>query len=155
MADGGLTAVVPSNQVVEVWLSDASATSGRWHDSGYSVTVNSFLTNKYVVSPRLPGSWKVRLQTGLEEDVGVVLDDVSITPWEGESRWGRNGNPYQYSDEWVYTKAWVAPSATITRNGQAYALPNENIQSAGRITEYLFVKIILLQYRKLNKPVGR
>jgi len=138
MADGGLTAVVPSNQVVEVWLSDASATSGRWHDSGYSVTVNSFLTNKYVVSPRLPGSWKVRLQTGQDADVGVVLDDVAVTPWEGENRWGRNGNPYQYSDEWVYTKAWVAPSATITRNGQAYALPNENIQSAGT-NGYVFI----------------
>ena len=138
MADGGLTAVIPSNQVVEVWLSDASATSGRWHDSGYSVTVNSFLTNKYVVSPRLPGSWKVRLQTGQDADVGVVLDNVAVTPWEGENRWGRNGNPYQYSDEWVYTKAWVAPSATITRNGQAYALPNENIQSAGT-NGYVFI----------------
>ncbi|MBQ6007248.1 MAG: hypothetical protein IJL17_01820 [Kiritimatiellae bacterium] len=129
--DGGFTAVIPSNQVVEVWLSDASATGGRWYDSGYAVTVNSFASSACVVSPRLPGLWKVRLQTGQDEDVGVVLDDVAITPWEGENRWGSNGNPYLYSDEWVYTKAWVTPSATITRNGQAYTLPNENIQSVG------------------------
>ena len=136
--DGGLTAVIPSNQVVQVWLSDASVTGGRWYDSGYAASVSSFATNKCVVSPRMPGAWKVRLQTGLEEDAGVVLDDVKITPWEGESRWGRNGNPYQHSDEWVYTKAWVIPSATITRNAQAYALPNENIQSVGT-NGYVFI----------------
>ena len=136
--DGGLTAVIPSNQAVQVWLSDASVTGGRWYDSGYATSVSSFATNKCVVSPRMPGAWKVRLQTGLEEDAGVVLDDVKITPWEGESRWGRNGNPYQHSDEWVYTKAWVIPSATITRNAQAYALPNENIQSVGT-NGYVFI----------------
>ena len=136
--DGGLTAVIPSNQAVQVWLSDASVTGGRWYDSGYAATVNSFASSTCVVSPRMPGSWKVRLQTGQEEDVGVVLDDVKITPWEGENRWGRNGNPYQFSDEWVYTKAWITPSATITRNTKAYTLPNENVQSVGT-NGYVFI----------------
>ena len=110
--DGGLTAVVPSNQVVEVWLADATVSGSGWVNTGYSVAVNSFTTNMFSVSPHMPGSWKVRLQTGEEEDTGVVLDDVSITPWEGVETWlgngsDRGGNINHYSREWVYTKGWI------------------------------------------------
>ena len=128
--DGGLTAVIPSNQVVEVWLSDASATGGRWFDSGYAVTVNSFASAQYVVSARMLGSWKVRLQTG-QKEADVVLDDVTITPWEGTERWGQNASLDQCSDEWVYTKVWIGVAADVTRNNRPYNFPDENIRSVG------------------------
>ena len=129
--NGGMSGVVPSNQVVEVWLQDASQSGSGWDYSGYDVTVNSFSTNKFTVSPRIPGSWKVRLQTGKEEDAGVVVDDVEITPWEGVERWGRNGSAYEYLDDWVYTKAWIDMSAVITRNNKAYYIPDDCVRAAG------------------------
>ena len=131
MNDGGFSAVIPSNQVVEVWLSDTTASGGEWVDTGYSVTVNSFSTNKFTVSPRMPGSWKVRLQTGQEESAGVVVDDVEISPWEGVETWGRNGSAYQLLDDWVYTKAWICASADITYNNKPYYLPDANMVSVG------------------------
>ena len=130
-ANGGLSGVVPSNQVIQVWLSDASVNGSGWDNSGYEVVVNSFSTNTFTVSPRMPGSWKVRLQTGQEEEAGVVVDDVEITPWEGVETWGRDGNIYYYSDEWVYTKAWIAAAADITYNTKPYYLPDENVKPAG------------------------
>ena len=132
-ATGGLLAVIPSNQVIQVWLSDASVNGSGWDNSGYEVVVNSFSTNTFTVSPRMPGSWKVRLQTGEEEDAGVVVDDVEITPWEGVETWGRKGSAYDVgvSDEWVYTKAWICTSAEITRNTVPYYLPDENVKSVG------------------------
>ena len=132
-ANGGLVAVVPSNQVVEVWLSDATSSGSGWVDTGYSVMVNSFSTNKFTVSPRMPGSWKVRLQTGQEEDAGVVVDDVEISPWEGVETWTRNGNKTvnNFLDDWVYTKAWINAAADITYNNKPYYLPDENMVSVG------------------------
>ena len=130
---GGLTAVIPSNQVIEVWLSDASAAGSGWNYSGYSVPVSSFSTNKVSVSPRIPGSWKVRLQTGEEENAGVVVDDVEITPWEGVESWGRKGSSSELNSQtnWVYTKAWIAAAADITRNTKDYYLPDSNVKPAG------------------------
>ena len=130
-SNGGLSAVVPSNQVIQVWLSDATASGSGWDNTGYEVVVNSFSTNKFTVSPRMPGSWKVRLQTGLEEDAGVVVDDVEISPWEGVETWGRKGGAYSYNDDWVYTKAWIASAADITRNTKNYYLPDSNVKPAG------------------------
>ena len=140
MNDGGLTAVIPSNQVVEVWLSDATSSGSGWVDTGYSVTVNSFSTNTFTVSPRMPGSWKVRLQTGQEENAGVVVDDVEITPWEGVETWGRNGSAYENNSltNWVYTKAWICTSADITHNTKPYYLPDDNVKSAGT-NGYVFI----------------
>ncbi|MBQ6008003.1 MAG: hypothetical protein IJL17_05660, partial [Kiritimatiellae bacterium] len=135
--DGGLMAVVPSTQVVQVWLQDASMSGSGWDDTGYSVAVNSFSTNKFIVSPRIPGSWKVRLQTGMA-DAGVVVDDVEITPWEGVERWGRKGNSSQYVDDWVYTKAWITTAADITRNNNPYYLPDDCVQPAGT-NGYVFI----------------
>ena len=135
--NGGLTAVVPTNQVVQVWLQDASISGSGWDDTGYSVAVNSFSTNKFIVSPRIPGSWKVRLQTGMA-DAGVVVDDVEITPWEGVERWGRKGNSSQYVDDWVYTKAWITTAADITRNNNPYYLPDDCVQPAGT-NGYVFI----------------
>ena len=137
-ATGGLSGVVPSNQVVQVWLSDATVTGGGWDNSGYEVVVNSFSTNKFTVSPRMPGSWKVRLQTGQEEEAGVVVDDVEISPWEGTDIWGRNGSAYQYLDDWVYTKAWIAAAADITRNTKDYYLPDNNVYSVSS-NEYVLI----------------
>ena len=134
-SNGSLGAVIPSNQVVQVWLSDAAASGSGWIDSGYEVVVNSFSTNKFTVSPRLPGSWKVRLQTGLEENAGVVLDDVEISPWEGVQTWGRKDDDDQAIhdslNDWVYTKAWIASAAEMTRNTKAYYLPDSNVKPAG------------------------
>ena len=129
--DGGLIAVIPSNQVIEVWLSDATIAGGGWDFAGYSTNVNSFSTNKFVISPHMPGTWKVRLQTGEEEDAGVVVDDVEITPWEGENIWVRGGSPYSYSDDWVYTKAWIAATANLTRNTKDYYLSDSQVKPAG------------------------
>ncbi|MBQ6338774.1 MAG: hypothetical protein IJI36_06470, partial [Kiritimatiellae bacterium] len=137
-SSGGLSAVIPSNQVVQVWLSDASVTGSGWDYSGYSVPVNSFSTNKFTVSPRMPGSWKVRLQTGEDESAGVVVDDVEITPWEGTEIWGRNGSAYQFLDDWVYTKAWICAAADITHNNKPYYLPDENMVSVGT-NGYVFI----------------
>ena len=110
--NGGLSAVIPSSQVIQVWLADATVNGSPWFSSGYEEVVNSFSTNKFMISPRMPGSWKVMLKTG-EEDVAVVVDDVEITPWEGENRWGRRG--YAYLDDWVYTKGWITEGADTTR----------------------------------------
>ena len=142
-ANGGFSGVIPSNQVIQVWLSDAVNSGSGWTNTGYTVTVNSFSTNKFSVSPRIPGSWKVRLQTGEEEDAGVVLDDVEISPWEGVERWigngsVRSGSAGNYSDDWVYTKAWIAAAAEMTRNAATYHLPNENVLSVGS-NSYAFV----------------
>ena len=114
--DGCLVAVVPTNQTVQVWVSDAEASGDTWWHSGYECVVNSFSPNRYTVSPKMPGTWKVRLQTGMESDIGVALDDVSVTPWEGENRWGRNGDSVSnYSGDWVYTKGWITNAAENAR----------------------------------------
>ena len=141
--DGSLSAVIPSNQVVEVWLCDATKPgneSDGWFYTGYDVAVNSFSTNKFSVSPRITGVWKVRLQTGEEEDAGVVVDDVEVTPWEGVERWGRKGSydDPDYLNEWVYTKAWIDTAAAITRDGEPYYLPQDNVTPAGTNT-YAFI----------------
>ena len=127
--NGGMSGVVPSNQVIEVWVSDASSAGSGWENTGYSRVVNSFTTNMFSVSPCIPGSWKVRLQTGEEEDAGVVLDDVSVTPWGGTDRWGRDGTVYDFNDDWVYTKGWITAAAEITIGGKSYELPAKNIVS--------------------------
>ena len=139
-SSGGLLAVIPSNQVIEVWLSDAERSGSGWIYSGYSTTVNSFSTNKFSVSPHMPGTWKVRLQTGLEEDAGVVVDDVSITPWEGVETWGRTGSAYDENSvtNWVYTKAWVTASADVKYKGKPYVIPSKNILPVGT-NGYVFV----------------
>ena len=137
-ANGGLSAVIPSNQVIQVWLSDAAANGGAWYPSGYERVVNSFSTNKFEVSPRLPGSWKVMLKTGEEEDAGVVVDDIEITPWEGVERWGRSGSAYDHQNGWIYTKSWIDAVANITYNGKRFYLPNDCVKSAGT-NGYAFV----------------
>ena len=140
-SNGGLSAVIPSNQVIEVWLSDASENGSGWTNTGYSVAVNSFSTNKFTVSPRVPGSWKVRLQTGQDEHAGVVLDDVEVTPWEGMQTWGRRedgGSDSKSLTDWVYTKAWISTSADITYNTKPYYLPDENVKSVGT-NGYVFI----------------
>ena len=134
---GGMLAAVP-NQEVRVWLADAEASGSWWIDSGYSVDVNSFTTNKFAISLCMPGLWKVRLQTGEEENAGVVLDDVSITPWEGVDRWGRDGVVSEYNNDWVYTKAWISAPADVTRNNSPYFFPDENIRLVGS-DEYVFI----------------
>ena len=136
--NGGITAVVPSNQVIQVWLSDASASGGTWYPSGYERVVDSFTTNKFEVSPRLPGSWKVMLKTGEEEDTGVIVDDIEITPWEGVERWGRSGSAYDHQNGWIYTKSWIDAVANITHNGKRFYLPNDCVKSAGT-NGYAFV----------------
>ena len=136
--NGGLLAVVPSNQVIQVWLSDATKNGSGWVNTGYEVVVNSFSTNKFTVSPRMPGSWKVRLQTGQEDNAGVVLDDVEISPWEGTEIWGRNGSAYEFLNDWAYTKAWISAAAEITRNNKPYYLPDNCVQSAGT-NGYVFI----------------
>ncbi len=136
--NGGITAVVPSNQVIQVWLSDASANGGTWYPSGYERVVDSFTTNKFEVSPRLPGSWKVMLKTGEEEDTGVIVDDIEITPWEGVERWGRSGSAYDHQNGWIYTKSWIDAVANITHNGKRFYLPNDCVKSAGT-NGYAFV----------------
>ena len=127
--NGGMSGVIPSNQVIEVWVSDASSAGSGWENTGYSRVVNSFTTNMFSVSPCIPGSWKVRLQTGEDEDAGVVLDDVSVTPWGGTERWGRDGTVYDFNDDWVYTKGWITAAADITFGGKPYELPAKNIVS--------------------------
>ncbi len=136
--NGGLSAVIPSNQVITVYLADASVSGGAWYPSGYDVVVNSFSTNKFEISPRLPGVWKVMLKTGEDEDSGVVVDDIEISPWEGEERWGRNGSSYQNLGNWVYTKSWIDAVANITYKGSKYYLPNDCVKSAGT-NGYAFV----------------
>ncbi len=136
--NGGITAVVPSNQVIQVWLSDAAANGGTWYPSGYERVVDSFSTNKFEVSPRLPGSWKMMLKTGEEEDAGVVVDDIEITPWEGVERWGRSGSAYDQQNGWIYTKSWIDAVANITYNGKRFYLPNDCVKSAGT-NGYAFV----------------
>ena len=128
-SNGGMSGAIPSNQVIEVWLSDASSGGSGWENTGYSRVVNSFTTNMFSVSPCIPGSWKVRLQTGEDEDAGVVLDDVSITPWEGTERWGRDGSVYDFDNDWVYTKGWITAAADITLGGKTYELPPQNVVS--------------------------
>ena len=139
-SSGGLLGVIPSNQVIEVWLSDAERSGSGWFYSGYSTTVNSFSTNKFSVSPHMPGTWKVRLQTGQEEDAGVVVDDVSLTPWEGVETWGRDGSAYDENSitNWVYTKAWVTASADVKYKGKPYVIPSKNIVPVGT-NGYVFV----------------
>ncbi len=137
-SNGGLSAVIPSNQVIQVWLSDASANGGAWYPSGYERVVDSFTTNKFEVSPRLPGSWKVMLKTGEEEDAGVIVDDIEITPWEGVERWGRSGSAYDHQNGWIYTKSWIDAVANITYNGKRFYLPNDCVKSAGT-NGYAFV----------------
>ena len=132
--DGCLMGVVPSNQTVQVWLSDASVGGTAWFPSGYERVVNSFTTNKFTVSPRMPGSWKVELRTGEEEASGVVVDNVALTPWEGVETWigngrHRDGQVSEYRDKWVYTKGWITATAEITRDGKPYELPKENVIS--------------------------
>ena len=117
--NGCLMAVVPSNQTVQVWLSDAEGLAENFKYSGYEVSVNSFTTNYFTLSPKMPGLWKLKLQTKKEEDAGVVLDDVSITPWEGVETWIGNGggrsaaagnDVRDFNDKWVYTKGWITGS---------------------------------------------
>ena len=119
MNRGCLLAVVPSNQTVQVWLSDAEGLADNFKYSGYEVSVNSFTTNYFTLSPKMPGLWKLKLRTKEEEDAGVVLDDVSITPWEGVETWIGNGggrsaaagnDVRDFNDKWVYTKGWITGS---------------------------------------------
>ena len=135
-ANGGLSGVVPSNQVIQVWLADAKVKGSPWLPTGYERVVNSFTTNKFSVSPCMPGSWKVMLKTGEDESSGVVVDDVEITPWEGVKIWEgdghiRNGSVNDYLDKWAYTKAWIDTVADIKLNGAKYSLPNSCVQPAG------------------------
>ena len=109
-ADGCLMGVVPTNQSIQVWVSDSEAgASSGWQYSGYETVINSFTTNSFKVWPKLPGTWKVRLQTKEDEDAGVVLDDVALTAWEGLNVWGREDRAdTDYDDDWVFTKGWVS-----------------------------------------------
>ncbi len=137
--NGGLSALIPSNQVIQVWLQDGENDKADWFWSGYEKVVDSFTTNKFEISPRMPGLWKVKLQTGAEDPSGVVIDDIEVTPWEGVETWLGNGSGRDAYDlgnkksdstfEWVYTKGWITDAAEITRNGQAYELPARNIIS--------------------------
>ena len=137
--NGGMSGVVPSNQVIEVWVADAATAGSGWDYTGHSVVVNSFTTNRFSVSPCMPGSWKVQLRTGEAEAAGVVLDDVSITPWEGVETWLGNGDKRNqehpspsikdrdYNSDWVYTKAWITATAEIKRDGVPYDMPAANV----------------------------
>ena len=114
---GGISAVVPTNQVLQLHLLDATKTGGDWFYSGYETVVDSFSTNRFTISPRLPGSWKVRLQTGADESTGVVVDDVAVTPWEGEDIVERRSSDSlsNHSRDWVYTKSWITNTSASAR----------------------------------------
>ena len=118
-ANGCLLGVVPTNQAVQLWLSDAEAGSSTgWQYSGYETIINSFTTNSFKVSPKKPGSWRVRLQTRETEEAGVVLDDVSFTRWEGMNVWDRmDGSSDRVSNSdtnWAFTKGWISNKAGST-----------------------------------------
>ena len=147
-SSGGISSVLPSNQVVQVYLADGNDDEADYIWSGYEVVVSSFSTNRYTVSPHMPGKpalmeqpgiWRVRLQTGEEDPTDVVIDDIEITPWEGVETWIGDGSGrdaanigQEKSDstfKWVYTKGWITATADIKREGVSYRLPEKNMIS--------------------------
>lgn len=142
----GLRTWIPQNQTMKVYLADAATSNGKdanWVYSGYEVAVPSFSTNRFEVSPQMPGLWKVRLQTGGEasDDVitDVVVDDVMVTPWQGVSvgeTYGENRADNYEVDEWAYTKAWIGSSAEITCEDKPFG--GYDLESAGT-NGYVFI----------------
>lgn len=107
----GLSAVIPTNQTVKLYVSESTGNNKEnWVDvPGCEVSVSSFSTNKVVFTPYTTANAIVQLRAG-EGAASVTVGSIDITSWAAMDR----GNfDYSYYKEWSYTAGTIETTLDV------------------------------------------
>ena len=118
---GGLRAVMPTNQTVTLQYSNPGKGDNSWKDyEGLApVIVNSFYTNFYEFTVHSTNTSYVALKAGGtaydSTRTDVVVDDVQVTSWRAPDSFNlENDMVFAAWDEWVYTEGWLETAAQVS-----------------------------------------
>ena len=120
--DTGLSAVIPTNQTVQLYVAEATGASQKnWVPvEGCTASVASFATNTISFMPYTTADAYVQLRSG-PGVANVTVGNIEVEAWAAQDRGTEN---YSYSTEWTYTHGTVE-SAVKVEGG------NVEVQSAG------------------------
>ncbi len=106
----GLRTPIDLAQTLEVWLSPKSA--NRWTQQG-AVSVSGFaFSDKRTVPVHRTGTFDLRLKTGDDQSVDVVVDDIIQTQWQAPNL----ETPYYNSQsDFIYTQGVVTQKTSSVR----------------------------------------
>jgi len=112
--DTGLAAVIPSNQVVRLYVAEASGSSQKnWVPvEGCEQTVASFSTNTITFKAYTTDDAYVQVRTGSAE-ADVTVSGLEVKAWTAPDR---GDQFYSWADEWSFTSTSVEPGRQVGTN---------------------------------------